>query len=305
MGKTLIEIIESQPLFSIAPELTINDTVEIMSKSKSGTLLVLKGRRLQGLISERDLIQKVLFSKLDPAETTVESIMSKDLLTVKKSSSLVDCLTLMKEKKLRNLPVMGWFSRTLGLVTNTQVLMNLIADLELEKKRLESGHYNDESFQYSPRSTGSRLKDLASTQTIFDMPPNESVMEAIQVFSSVNVGCVPITSDGQLVGIFSERDLIKRIMTKKLKTTQINQIKISEVMTSPVLTVDVKEPVENCLSKMNSVGCRHLPILEDGKMIGIVSIVDCLSWIFDDALYYSSQLNDFMAAARAKATSIT
>jgi CBS domain-containing protein len=102
---------------------------------------------------------------------------------------------------------------------------------------------------------------------------NQTVFEVAQAMVARNIGAVPVVRDGLLVGIFSERDLMGRVVTqgRDPRTTIIE-----EVMTEGPLTVSPTESVENCMLLMRRHGFRHLLICEGNQLLGIVSLRDLL-----------------------------
>jgi CBS domain-containing protein len=88
-----------------------------------------------------------------------------------------------------------------------------------------------------------------------------------------HIGAIPILVEDRLIGIFSERDLMTRVVVagRDPHTTLV-----SEVMTTEVETASLEEHVDFCVEKMKRVGCRHLPVIVDGKIVGVVSMRDLL-----------------------------
>jgi CBS domain-containing protein len=87
------------------------------------------------------------------------------------------------------------------------------------------------------------------------------------------VGAIPVLDGERLVGIFSERDLMTRVVVPGLDA---RSTAVSEVMTSEVITATLEEHVDDCLEKMRTVGCRHLPVIEEGHVTAVLSMRDLL-----------------------------
>jgi len=117
------------------------------------------------------------------------------------------------------------------------------------------------------------IADLISNQETYGTEANQTVFEVVKAMVSRNIGAVPVLHDGRLVGIFSERDLMSRVVAEGLdpRTTQVEQ-----VMTRDPLTVSPSESVENCMLLMRRHGFRHLPICEGQRLIAVVSLRDIL-----------------------------
>jgi CBS domain-containing protein len=118
-----------------------------------------------------------------------------------------------------------------------------------------------------------RIYDLINNQDTYRADGTQTVLEVAQAMVARNIGAVPVLRDGVLVGIFSERDLMKRVVAegRDPRTTRLE-----EVMTEDPLTVDPAETVENCMLLMRRHGFRHLPICEDKQLLGVVSLRDVL-----------------------------
>jgi CBS domain-containing protein len=115
--------------------------------------------------------------------------------------------------------------------------------------------------------------DLICKQNTYRADASQSVFDVAQVMVDLNVGAVPVLRDGLLVGIFSERDLMRRVVVegRDPRTTRIE-----DVMTDDPLTVSPDESIETCMILMRRHGFRHLPVCEGKQLRGIVSLRDLL-----------------------------
>ncbi|MCF5657224.1 CBS domain-containing protein [Pseudomonas poae] len=100
---------------------------------------------------------------------------------------------------------------------------------------------------------------------------DHTVFEALVRMSEKNVGALPVVKDGAVVGIISERDYARKLILKGLSsvTTRVDQ-----VMSSPVITVEPHKSIDECMNIMTDSHLRHLPVVEDGKLLGLLSIGD-------------------------------
>jgi len=115
--------------------------------------------------------------------------------------------------------------------------------------------------------------DLIGNQDTYRADESQSVLEVAQAMVARNIGAVPVLRDGLLVGIFSERDIMKRVVAEGLdpRSTRVDQ-----VMTEDPLTVSPEESVENCMHLMRRHGFRHLPICDGKRLLAVISLRDLL-----------------------------
>ena len=118
-----------------------------------------------------------------------------------------------------------------------------------------------------------RICDLVKNQETYQADLGQTVLETVRTMVEHNIGAVPIVHNGKLVGIFSERDLMKRVVAE---ARDPRSTRLAEVMTDDPLTVNMNEELENCLTLMRRHGFRHLPVCHNGQLVGIVSLRDIL-----------------------------
>jgi CBS domain-containing protein len=118
-----------------------------------------------------------------------------------------------------------------------------------------------------------RIHDLIKSQQTYQAELDVTVLDAVLAMVERNIGAVPVVHNGKLVGIFSERDLMKRVVAEGCdpRTTCL-----AEVMTERPLTVNTDEELECCTTLMRRHGFRHLPVCHEGQVVGIVSLRDIL-----------------------------
>ncbi len=123
-------------IWSIAPCETAYKALELMSEKNLGALLVIDEGKVVGLFSERDYARKVILKGKSSKTTNVSELMTKEVLFVDPGTSVEDCMSLMTEKCVRHLPVMEK-KQLVGLVTQGDVVKQLIADQKFENEQLE------------------------------------------------------------------------------------------------------------------------------------------------------------------------
>lgn len=111
---------------------------------------------------------------------------------------------------------------------------------------------------------------------VFSVTSNTTVFDAIKLMSEKNIGALPVVDNNQLSGIFSERDYARKIILQN-RTSQ--DTLISEIMTSVVITITPQDSIEHCMETMSSKKIRHLPVIENDQVVGIISIGDVVTAI--------------------------
>jgi CBS domain-containing protein len=107
--------------------------------------------------------------------------------------------------------------------------------------------------------------------TVLTTSGGVSVLEAIGVMSQANIGAMVIVDEGRPIGIFTERDYLRKIA---LEGRSSRETRIEEVMSAPLITVSPAEPSQNAMETMTECRCRHLVVVEGDEMVGIVSLGD-------------------------------
>lgn len=131
-----------------------------------------------------------------------------------------------------------------------------------------------------------------SSQEIYTIHPEATVLEAISIMADKDIGVLVVTHEDKVVGILSERDYTRKIvlMERTSFDTTVNQI-----MTAKVLTVTPSTPIEDGLKMMTDKHLRHLPVLEDNKLVGLVSIGDLVKAAMKDQKNLIEQLQQYIS----------
>ena len=126
---------------------------------------------------------------------------------------------------------------------------------------------------------------------IWSIAPDASVYEAIKLMSDKNVGALLVLESGKLIGVISERDCTRRVI---LNGRAPKDTKVREVMTSDVIYILPDQTVEECMALMTAKRVRHLPVLADDQLIGIVSIGDLVKDIISEQEFMIQQLEHYI-----------
>ena len=140
-----------------------------------------------------------------------------------------------------------------------------------------------------------RLDDflkLNKNRKIWTISKDQSVMQALILMSEKNIGAIMIVDNNDFpVGIFSERDYARKIV---LKGKSSKDTLLNEVMTKKLITVTRDDKIDHCMEIMNEKGIRHLPVLENKKIIGIISIRDVLKIMIEEQKELIDHLQKFI-----------
>ncbi len=125
------------------------------------------------------------------------------------------------------------------------------------------------------------VKDLLTTKPggFWSIAPNVKVIEALRLLAEKNVGALLVMDGDDLVGILSERDYARKVA---LMDKTSGETSVSEIMVSPVVTVTLRQTQEDCMTIMTEKRMRHLPVVDDGRVVGMLSIGDLVKSVIQE-----------------------
>lgn len=118
-----------------------------------------------------------------------------------------------------------------------------------------------------------RICEFIKSQETYCAELGQTVLETVRAMVERDIGAVPVMHNGELVGIFSERDLMKRVVSRGCDP---GRTCMAEVMTPEPVTIGINENLEQCIAVMRRYGFRHLPVCHQGQLVGVVSLRDIL-----------------------------
>lgn len=121
--------------------------------------------------------------------------------------------------------------------------------------------------------------------------PNLTVLEAAQLMNARGIGALLILDGGELVGIFTERDVMRRVVSEQRDPARTT---IGDVMTRHLVTTRAEVTVEECASQMTARRIRHLPVIGETGLAGVITIGDLLAWQVAEQAVTIAQLNSFV-----------
>ena len=139
--------------------------------------------------------------------------------------------------------------------------------------------------------TVSVLLHEKQSATLWFIAPSATVFEAIQLMAEHNIGALPVLAGGKLLGIISERDYTRKVI---IQGKSSKKTAVQDIMTQHLVTVSPTDTVGDCMRLMTERRVRHLPVLENGRVIGMLSIGDLVRWIISAQTAAIDQLTKYI-----------
>ena len=139
--------------------------------------------------------------------------------------------------------------------------------------------------------TVSQLLHVKGSQ-IFSVAPTDSVLRAIEIMAERHIGALLVLQQGSLLGIVSERDYARKVI---LKNRSSHDTPVSDIMTSPALTVTPVDTIHHCMQVMTEHRFRHLPVMESGRVVGMLSIGDLVKAVMEEQSLHIAELERYIA----------
>jgi CBS domain-containing protein len=130
-------------------------------------------------------------------------------------------------------------------------------------------------------------------QNVWHVSPQACVYDAIEMMAEKHVGALLVVEEGKLVGVVSERDYARKVI---LQGKSSKHTPVSEIMTSPAICVAPEQTVEDSMRIMTDNHIRHLPVVDNGKILGVLSIGDLVKWMISAQQQTISQLHNYITS---------
>lgn len=139
------------------------------------------------------------------------------------------------------------------------------------------------------RTVSDLLRDKGNE--VFSISPDDTVFEAIRFVADKGIGALLVMDDDRVLGLFSERDYARKVV---LEGRSSSDTLVRDVMTGELTAVRSDQPVRECMELMTDRRIRHLPVMEDGKLLGLISIGDLVKEVIAEQQYHIDQLEGYI-----------
>ena len=213
-----------------------------------------------GLVSETDLVRKVMATDQADVTTPIGQIMSSPLQTIADHRSMLDASHVMEQQGVRHL-----------CVANGEEIVGLISIRDLVRYFVyaESGPIRELDNVYRPLSV---LMQTSIEKIDSEVP----VRHAAQQMATKKVGALLVQQNGELKGIVTERDLVQKVLSQE---KDVNILTVKSVMNHPLIDIDINRTIHDASDLMADKWIRHLPVTENRKIVGILSVRDLIRMI--------------------------
>jgi CBS domain-containing protein len=244
-------------------ETTVAFAAERMGVRRVGCVLVEAGdphRGPIGIVTETDVVRKVIATGTDPTVTMVDHVMSSPIVTIAGERTMLDASHVMETNHIRHL-----------CVTEGEEIVGLVSVRDLVRSFVdaEGGPVSELDRVYRP------LGVLMAT-ALATIRSEASVLEAAQQMREKRIGSLLTIEAGELVGIVTESDLVRKGVASN---KDAGGTRVSAVMSSPLLSIDVNRTIRDASRVMAERGVRHLAVRENGKIVGVLSIRDLVKMV--------------------------
>ncbi len=145
-------------------------------------------------------------------------------------------------------------------------------------------------------STVNWMLQRKPSQSVWSITPQASIAQAVNLLAEKNIGALLVLEEGQVVGIISERDIVRALF---LSDRISPQTPVGEIMTRKVLYVRPEQTIDECMALMTDKRLRHLPVIEHDRLIGLISIGDVVKYSIDDREFMIEQLVNYITDRRS------
>lgn len=235
---------------------SIFEVMQTMAAEDVGRIIITDDDVPVGIFTEKDVMKRVVNANIDAKKAAIKKVMTAPVRAVREETHIVDAFGKMYRGKYRHLLVRGRRGKIIGIVSMRRIL-NLAVELGQGLSETRT------------------LADIAA-QAIATVDESTIVYETVELMNKKNVTAVFVTSTGKPVGIFTERDVLKRVASREI---DVKVTAIKQVMTAPIITMPRTALVGDVLLEMSHRDIRNMPVSsESGDLTGLVSMPEILQY---------------------------
>jgi signal-transduction protein with cAMP-binding, CBS, and nucleotidyltransferase domain len=254
LSNKVSEIMTSN-LTSVAGDTPVFDVMQLMCKEDVGRVIVTDKDVPVGIFTEKDVLRRVVNADIDPARTEIARVMTSPIRAVAEETLISDAFARMFKGKYRHLLVRGRRGRIVGIVSMRRILKIVV----------ELGQGEGES----------KTLGVIATKPAMTIDAQATVRETVRLMAQKNLSAVIVTQGGRPAGIFTERDVLKRVAAAGLKP----ESPVQQVMTAPPIVMPETSLVGAALAEMYRRDIRNMPVSSGGgELIGLISMPDILQY---------------------------
>jgi PAS domain S-box-containing protein len=233
----------SKDVTTVSPDETVVSAAKRMSENNISCVIVVDNATVAGILTETDLLKRVAAKDKDFDKMPVAQIMSCPVVSISPDLPVLAASKIAEAKHIKRLPILDG-DQLVGVVTQT----------DLTRVLTSYGMWSD-------------VVEIMNTDVV-SIQGSATVTEAVEAMASCKISCIVVVVGGDVVGVFTEKDLLKKVVALQKDPAQI---KIEEVMSSPVMTITPDYSVFSAAKAMEKMHIRRLIVLEDKKLCGIIT----------------------------------
>jgi CBS domain-containing protein len=235
---------------------SIFEVIKMMVAEDVGRVVITDDDVPVGIFTEKDVLKRVVNAKIDARKSAIKKVMTAPIRAVREEIHIVDAFGKMYRGKFRHLLVRGRRGKIIGIVSMRRIL-NLAVELG------------------QGLSENKTLGDIA-TPALTTVDQSATVQETIELMNKENTTAVIVTAMGKPSGIFTERDVLKKVAIKEIK---IRETPIKQVMTAPIITMPRSALIGDVLAEMYHRDIRNMPVKDEhDELTGLVSMPEILQF---------------------------
>ena len=264
-----VKDVMSSPVINIDPEASVSAAMREMKRREISSLIVPLDDDVIGIVTQRDVVGKVVAAGLNPHQMTVREICTAPAVCINADTSLRECSARMMDLKVRRLPVVDGDNRVVGIIGETDIFVAVE----------ERGWGPDELGESKLRSIGAlaRIRRMTVAEVmsrpVAMIAPTVSVSEALARMAERGISSLIVMpqAGANVYGILTKRDVISKVVAHNRDP---QRMKVSEIMSAPVYTIEPHVTLPQCAARMVSMGVRRLTVTHNEQPVGIISDTD-------------------------------